>query len=109
MLQNKLINTEYIKLNKMKDKFNGIQVTNFHNKSTEVYARSQSIKQPSNQARRPEFYKYIDCFRSSQYRKPSKILPLYPRYAFFSKRLPINRPKLGYQVRGTGEGSYLPI
>ena len=40
---------------------NGIQVTNFHNRSTEplyylIYARPQSIKQ----ARRPEFYKYID-------------------------------------------------
>ena len=38
---------------------NGIQVTNFHNRSTEplnyrIYARPQSIKQ----ARRPEFYKY---------------------------------------------------
>ena len=48
-----------IKLNKIKDKFNGIQVTNFHNRSTEplnyrIYARPQSIKQ----ARRPEFYKY---------------------------------------------------
>ena len=37
----------------------GIQVTNFHNRSTEplnyrIYARPQSIKQ----ARRPEFYKY---------------------------------------------------
>ena len=45
--------------NKIKDKFNGIQVTNFHNRSTEpvnylIYARPQS----SNQARRPEFYKY---------------------------------------------------
>ena len=40
---------------------NGIQVTNFHNRSTEtlnnyyrIYARSQSIKQVS----RPEYYKY---------------------------------------------------
>ena len=38
---------------------NGIQVTNFHNRSTEplnyrIYARPQSIRQ----ARRPEFYKY---------------------------------------------------
>ena len=38
---------------------NGIQVTNFHNRSTEhlnyrIYARPQSIKQ----ARRPEFYEY---------------------------------------------------
>ena len=39
---------------------NGIQVTNFYNRSTElfnyyrIYARPQSIKQ----ARRPEFYKY---------------------------------------------------
>ena len=45
--------------NKIKVKFNGIQVTNFHNRSTEplnyrTYARPQSI----NQARRPEFYKY---------------------------------------------------
>ena len=50
-----------IKLNKIKDKFNGIQVTNFHNRSTEplndrIYVRPQSIKQ----ARRPDFYKYID-------------------------------------------------
>ena len=50
-----------IKLNKIKDKFNGIQVTNFHIRSTEpwnnrIYARPQSIKQ----ARRPEFYKYIE-------------------------------------------------
>ena len=41
---------------------NGIQVTNFHNRSTEplnyyrIYARPQAI----NPARRPEFYKYID-------------------------------------------------
>ena len=47
--------------NKIKDKFNGIQVTNFHNRSTEprnyrIYARPQTI----NQARRPEFYKYVD-------------------------------------------------
>ena len=38
---------------------NGIQVTNFHNRSTEplnyrIYAQPQSIKQ----VRRPEFYKY---------------------------------------------------
>ena len=38
---------------------NSIQVTNFHNRSTEplnyrIYAQPQSIKQ----ARRPEFYKY---------------------------------------------------
>ena len=38
-----------IKLNKIKDKFNGIQVTNFHNRSTEplnyrIYARPQSTK-----------------------------------------------------------------
>ena len=38
---------------------NGIQVTNFHNRSTEllnyrIYQQPQSIKQ----ARRPEFYKY---------------------------------------------------
>ena len=44
----------------MKDIFNCIQVTNFHNRSTEpwnnyrIYARPQT----SNQARRPEFYKY---------------------------------------------------
>ena len=43
----------------MKDKFNGIQVTNFHNRSTEswnyrIYARPQSIKQ----ARWPDFYKF---------------------------------------------------
>ena len=49
MLQNKI---------KIKEKFNGIQVTNFHNRSTEpldyrIYARPQSIKQ----ARRSEFYK----------------------------------------------------
>ena len=49
------------KKNKIKDKFNGIQVINFHNRSTEplnyrIYARPQSIKQ----ARRPEFYKYTD-------------------------------------------------
>ena len=36
--------------NKIKDKFNGIQVTNFHNRSTEplnyrMYARPQAIKQ----------------------------------------------------------------
>ena len=36
--------------NKIKNKFNGIQVTNFHNRSTEplnyrIYARPQSIKQ----------------------------------------------------------------
>ena len=45
--------------NKIKDKFNGIHVSNFHNRSTEplsyrIYTRPQSIKQ----ARRPEFYKY---------------------------------------------------
>ena len=37
---------------------NGIQVTNFHNRTGplnhRIYARPQSI----NQARRPEFYKY---------------------------------------------------
>ena len=38
---------------------NGIQVTNFHNRSTEplnyrIYARPQAIKQ----ARQPDFYKY---------------------------------------------------
>ena len=43
------------------DQMNGVQVTNFHNRLTEplnyrIYARSQSIKQ----ARRPEFFKYID-------------------------------------------------
>ena len=44
------------------DQMNGIQVTNFQNRSTEplnyrIYARlNQSIKQ----AKRPEFYKYID-------------------------------------------------
>ena len=48
-----------LKLNKGKDKFNGIQVTNFYNRSTEpwnyrIYERPQSIKQ----ARWPEFYKY---------------------------------------------------
>ena len=47
------------KLNKIKDKFNGIQVTNFHNMSTEplnyrIYTRPQSIKQE----KRPEFYMY---------------------------------------------------
>ena len=47
------------KLNKIKDKLNGIQVTNFHNRSTEpwnyrIYARPQTIKQ----ARRPDFYNY---------------------------------------------------
>ena len=36
--------------NKIKDKFNGIQVTNFHNRSTEplnylIYARPQASKQ----------------------------------------------------------------
>ena len=41
------------------DQMNGIQVANFHNRSTEplnyrIYARPQSIKQ----ARRQEFYKY---------------------------------------------------
>ena len=41
------------------DEMNGIQVTNFHNRSTEplnyrIYTRPQSSKQ----ARRPEFYKY---------------------------------------------------
>ena len=41
------------------DQMNGIQVTYFHNRSTEplnyrIYARPQSVKQ----ARRPEFYKY---------------------------------------------------
>ena len=41
---------------------NSIQVTNFHNRSTEplnyrIYARRQSI-QAIKQARRPEFYKY---------------------------------------------------
>ena len=45
--------------NKINDEFNGIQVTNFHNRSTEplnyrIYAWPQSIKQ----AKRPEFYKY---------------------------------------------------
>ena len=45
--------------NKIKNKFNGIQVTNFNNRSTEplnyrIYARPQS----SNQTRRSEFYKY---------------------------------------------------
>ena len=39
-----------IESNKIKDKFNSIQVTNFHNRSTEpvnyrIYARPQSIKQ----------------------------------------------------------------
>ena len=43
------------------DQMNGIQVSNFHNRSTKplndrIYARLQSIKQ----TRRPEFYKYID-------------------------------------------------
>ena len=48
-----------LKLKTIKDKFNGIQVANFHKGSTEplnyrIYALPQSIKQ----ARRPEFYKY---------------------------------------------------
>ena len=48
-INKKLINTEPIKLNKIKDKFNGIQITNFHNRSTEpwnyrIYALPQSIK-----------------------------------------------------------------
>ena len=38
-----------IKLNKIKDEFNGIQVTNFHNRSV---LRTASI----SQARRPDFY-----------------------------------------------------
>ena len=47
------------RINKIKDKFNGIQVTNFHNRSTEplnyrIYAQPQSIKQ----ARRPDLSKY---------------------------------------------------
>ena len=53
------INKYTINKIKIEDKFNGVQVTNFHNSSTErlnyrIYARPQSIKQ----ARRPDFYKY---------------------------------------------------
>ena len=53
------INKYTINKIKIEDKFNGVQVTNFHNRSTErlnyrIYARPQSIKQ----ARRPDFYKY---------------------------------------------------
>ena len=53
MLQNK------IKLNKIKDKLNGIQVTNFYNRSTEplnyrIYARPQAIKTTR------VLHKYID-------------------------------------------------
>ena len=52
-----------LKLNKIKYKFNAIQVTNFHNSSIEplnyrIYAQPQSIKQSRNQTRRLEFYKY---------------------------------------------------
>ena len=47
----------------MKDKFNGIQVTNFHNRSTahlnyRIYARRQSIKQDDNSFIN---YKYTNC------------------------------------------------
>ena len=45
-----------MKLNDIRDKFNGIQVTNFHNRSTEplnyrIYARPQTIKQASKTTR----------------------------------------------------------
>ena len=47
-----------LRLNKFKDKFNGIQVTNFHNRNPGIIESTHGLNQSSNQARRPEFYKY---------------------------------------------------
>ena len=59
MVADNLLKKDQSRIMKFIDQMNGIQVTNFHNRSTEplnyrIYARPQSIKQ----TRRPEIYKY---------------------------------------------------
>ena len=72
---------------------NGIQVTNFLNRSTEplnnyrIYARPQTTKQ----ARRPEFYKHIDkIIESCSFEWLHKIAPSQVRASFHCDKLRIS-------------------